>query len=292
MDSLAYSMLKQKLMSSKADSFQLAIDTIYGIVHETSFVPVKQKRDKGSDGFLFGTTSLAVYAPEKYLLSDFKKKTKDDFLKYQQNWKNSFPVWNVLTNLENTGEMLTHVNGLYSAANLVSVTSTCDLVRAQSWSKIARIFKALGLPESYLSYDIFTMIVDDVSAFGQGTMHYDNPIYVTEKIQLNVEDEESRESFLEEYESYLVDFGSIQKVLSSFPKEKVAVLRGKVLSTYQSLGGQFLERLSATAMILSGTRSADDYYCLHIRKILFYLFEQCLVGRKTTLENNHASPGN
>lgn len=282
-------MLKQKLMSLKADGFQAAIDTIYSIVHENSFVPVKQKKDKGTDGFLAGTTSLAVYAPEKYYLTDFKKKTKDDFIKYQKNWKTSYPVWNVVTNLDNTGEMISHVKSLYSGAELVSVSSTCDLIRNQSWSKISRIFKALGMPEMYLSYDIFMMIVEDISSFGQGMSGYGNPLYVKEKIELNIEDDEYRDSFLEEYESYLGDFGTIQRILGSFDPEKVRVMRFKVLSTYQTLSGNFLERLNATTMILSGTRSTDDFYCLHIRKILFYFFEQCLIGRKTESEKNNVS---
>jgi hypothetical protein len=288
MDSLAYSMLKQKIMSQKASDFQNTIDTIYGIVYEKSFVPVKQKRDKGSDGFVNSDTSLALYAPERYQLADFRKKTKSDFEKYRENWQSQYPHWNVLTNLENTGEMISHINGLYQYAELVSVTSICDLIRNQTWSKIARIFKSLDLPESYLSYDLFSMIIDDLSRLNGVREDYTNPVYIKEKIEINISNDSDRTSFIDEYENYLPEFGIIQRILGEYDSCRIDSLRSRILTVFQMTSGDFLHKFSTTVLMLSATRSNDDYYCLHVRKLLFYFFEQCLIGLKVKTEIKNA----
>jgi hypothetical protein len=285
-------MLKTKLMSMTNVRFQDCIDTIYGIIYEDKYTPVKQKRDKGTDGLLSSTTSLAIYAPEKYSLADFKKKTSSDYKKYKNNWQINYPSWNVITNKENTGEMLLHVKGLYEKADLISVTSICDSIRNQSWSKIARIFKALELPDYYLSYDVFSMIIDDITSDDGSDLDYSRPIYIKDKIDLNITDEEIREAFLIEYEEYFEKFQVLQKILSRFDTGKVLALRSKINMTYQSLRGNFIQKLSSLVSILSQGRENDDYYQSHVRIIIFYFFEQCLIGKKTESELNHATPRN
>lgn len=222
MDQLAYEMLKSKLMSLTGINYQYAIDTIYSIVYGSDFTSIKQKRDKGSDGFVFGNTSLAIYAPEKHTLSEFKKKTQSDFKKYDTNWKSLYPSWQVITNRETTGEMILQVNKLYRNSELISVINICDLIRNQNWSKILRIFKSLGLAEQYLTYNIFSMIIDDLTSSVDTNIEYSSPTYIGDKVDLNIDDIYSREIFIEEYESLFSSFQILQNVLSEYDKTKVS----------------------------------------------------------------------
>lgn len=54
--------------------------------------------------------------------------------------------------------------------------------------------------------------------------------------------------------------------------------------------GLFLERLANLTEILSMTKPDDDYYHYHIRIIVMYFFEQCLIGKRTKEERVNVTP--
>ena len=288
MDKIAVDFLKDKLLNLKGNEFQNAMDGIMSIIYERDYTEVKQKRDKGCDGILYNQKILAAYAPEKYDLADFKKKTNDDFKKYSTHWQNTHKKWAVVTNTELTSSMILHVNSLYHDSEIIGVLDLISIIRNAPWVKVIKIFRALQIPERYCTYDLFSFVIEDLigSNDPEDNLPYEKPIYIEEKISLNILDEESIEIFTEEYEEYFEDYKIIANILSNYSPNDVSALRNKIRSNYLVLAGSFLEKIVSLTIFLAGERK-DEIYKQYIRKLVFYFFEQCLIGIKTKIEKKN-----
>lgn len=287
MDNIAREILKTKLKSFKGTSFQDAVDRIFLIIYEAkNFVRVKQKRDKGSDGILNQDTILAAYAPEVYYLRDFKKKTKSDYDSYNKNWSKTHKNWTVVTNLETTAEMITFVSSLRKGSIILCIERLLELVGGQTWTKKSSIFKALDIPERYLTNDVLATAVEDLIKLcdTNNSFHpYEKPVYIQDKIDLNV-CQENVEYFLDEYEESLAVFSVIQHAIKSHNINSVSAIRSKIRNTYMEVAGTFEEKFKLMVNLLSGEKKTDEYYKYHMRIVLLYFFEQCLFGIKTNEE--------
>lgn len=289
MDNIVRGVLKTKIMGLKATSFQDALDRIYLCIYgEGGFQRVKQKHDGGSDGIINGETVLAAYAPEKYNLNDFKKKVRADFKSYTTNWESTHNKWEVVTNLEATAQMIKFVNGLKNGASLICIEGLLQKIDKQTWTVKTAIFRALDIPEYYLSNDVISTVIEDliqISAEDGPFEPYEKPAYIQDKLELNVS-EEHVATFMDEYEESLAVFPIISTVVKSRPKENVSAIRNKVRSTYTSLSGSFEKRLSRLVNIMCQEKLGDDYYSYNMRIVMVYFFEQCLFGRKPESEVN------
>lgn len=286
MDNVAAEILRQQLWSRKGTAFQEALDKIFSIIHGDNFTQIKQKKDQGCDGILQGSVVLAAYAPERPNLPAFKKKIGDDFEGYKNNWAATHPKWTVVCNDEITAAMLKHVKDLKPDASTISLDGLVDEIKKQNWSKKNLIFKALGIPDHYLSNDVFGTIVEDLIKTSEDKVSqvpYSHPTYIDKKIELNLEIEH-KDSFSDEYFENLDKFSLIQAVVGSHTPETIFSLRAKIRSEYQSLSGSFSERLSVMTDRLCSNKKNDDYYRGSVRVLLIYFFEQCLFGRKTEQE--------
>jgi len=286
MDNIARSVLQKKLESLKATYFQDALDKIFHTIFGSDFTQIKQKQDKGADGILNGDTIIAAYAPEKYSLSDFKVKIGDDFDKYKTNWQSTHPFWQVICNLELTTSMQKIVTELKADAKILCISGLVELIRKQSWTKRSLIFKSLDIPDNYLSNDILGTVIEDLiklSDESSKSIPYEKPTFIEEKTTLNLEPE-NVELFLEEYEQHLAYFSALAHVVKDQSTKNIQALRSKIRTTYMSSSGSFSQKLKNMNDVLSGSKNNDEYYCLHLRIVLIYFFEQCLFGQKTSAE--------
>lgn len=287
MDNIVREILKVKLSSYKGTAFQDALDRVFLCVYgESGFQRVKQKKDAGSDGIVNGVTILAAYAPEKYTLSDFKKKVKGDFESYKKNWEDTHGEWKVVTNLESTAQMIQSVNKLKNGSTIICLESLLHMISKQTWTVKLSIFRALDIPEKYLCSDaIFTVIEDLIQLSSEEAIFqpYEKPAYILDKIELNVS-EEHKESFLEEYEESLSYFSGVAHVVKSKAQPSVSAIRSKVRSTYNSLSGSFEKRMRELVNIMAQEKCDDDYYMYNMRIVMLYFFEQCLYGQKPASE--------
>lgn len=287
MDNIVREVLKAKIMALKATAFQDALDRIYLCVYgEHGFQRVKQKRDGGSDGIVSGDTVLAAYAPEKYYLNDFKKKVGADFDSYRTNWESTHYNWKVVTNLESTAQMIKFVNEKKPGSSIICIEGLLQIISDQTWTIKIAIFRALDIPEQYLSNDVISTVIEDliqISGEGEQFEPYERPAYIQDKIELNVS-KDHQASFIDEYEETLASFSTISSVVKSRSQESVAAIRSKIRSTYISLSGSFEQRLNELVKIMAQGKVRDDYYSHNMRLVMLYFFEQCLFGLKPDSE--------
>jgi len=286
LDNIARSVLNNKINSLKATYFQDSLDKIFLTIYGDDFTRIKQKHDKGSDGILNGETIIAAYAPEKYSLADFKKKVGLDYETYKKNWKNTHSKWLVICNFEITSSMKMFVNGLKSDAKTMCIEGLIELIRKQTWTKKKLIFQSLDMPDTYLSNDLLSIIIDDilnVSDCVGAIQPYEKPLYIEDKVRLNL-DPEQIELFLDEYEEYLTLFSSIKAVIKDHNPQNIQALRSKIRVTYMGLNGTFSNKMMVMCEMLSGSKVNDDIYFYHMRAVIIYFFEQCLFGIKSPAE--------
>lgn len=289
MDNILREILKVKIRGLKATAFQDALDRINLCIYgEGGFQRVKQKHDGGSDGIINGETILAVYAPEKYNLSDFKKKVGDDFKSYTANWESTHSKWIVVTNLEATAQMIKFVNELKAGASVLCIEGLLQKIDKQTWTVKTAIFRALDIPDHYLSNDVISTVIEDliqISTQDEPFEPYEKPAYIQDKIELNASVEHVA-TFMDEYEESLAIFPIISTVVKSRSQGSIAAIRSKVRSTYTSLSGSFEQKFNELVDIMCQGKSRDDYYSHNMRIVMLYFFEQCLFGKKPKSEVN------
>ncbi|WP_345882242.1 hypothetical protein [Shewanella algae] len=289
MDNIVREVLKTKITGLRATAFQEALDRIYHCIYgEIGFQRVKQKHDGGSDGIVNGEIVLAAYAPERYSLNDFKKKVGADFNSYARNWESTHGKWEVVTNLEATAQMIQFVSGLKNGSPIICIEGLLQKIDSQTWTVKMAIFRALNIPDHYLSNDVISTVIEDliqISDKGDSFEPYEKPAYIQDKIELNVSGE-NLDSFLDEYEEYLAIFPLISSIIKSRTQQNVSSIRSKVRSTYTSLSGSFEKRLSELVNIMSQGKMQDDYYSYNMRIVMVYFFEQCLFGKKPKSEEH------
>lgn len=290
MDNIVREIVKSKITSFKGTGFQDALDRIFLCIYgEEGFQRVKQKRDGGSDGIVNGTTVIAAYSPEKYNLNDFKKKISGDFASYTNNWETTHSGWNVVTNLESTAQMIKYVSSLKKDAQIICIESLLQLISSQTWTVKLSIFRALDIPEKYISNDVISTVIEDLiqtSDEGTNFKPYEKPAYIQDKIKLNVSSEH-RDAFIDEYEESLALFPTVAHVIKSRTQSSVLAIRSKVRTTYTSLSGTFEKRMNDLVNIMAQEKCDDDYYVHNMRVVMLYFFEQCLYGQKPKSETGN-----
>lgn len=287
MDNILRDILKSKIMGLKATAFQDAMDRIFLCIYgENKYQRVKQKHDGGSDGIVNSDTILAAYAPERYNLTDFKRKVGDDFKSYKKNWESSHGKWQVITNLEATAQMIKFVGNLKAGATIVCIDKLLQRIAEQTWSVKLDILRALDIPSHYLSVDLISTIIEDLIKISESDIKfppYNKPVYIQDKIKANCSLDYQKQ-FSDEYEDALSIFPIISNILKSRSRLDVASIRSKIRNTYGSLAGSFEEKLNTMVNIMSQRNSSDDCYSGSMRIVIIYFFEQCLFGLRPSSE--------
>ncbi|WP_338761998.1 hypothetical protein WAF17_16720 [Bernardetia sp. ABR2-2B] len=298
MESTTRDIIKERIRSKKEIHFQGFVNFLYTKCYgSTRFTTIKQKRDGGSDGVLDGNTILAVYGPNQLDLNKFKKKLgksgnakePGDFEKYEKNFSDKYPNWQVVYNNEMTTSRVEYLRELKSDVILVGVDDLVELISVQNYADIEAIGKWLEIKNSLISNDLLYEVVigmlrleEDTSV--QISSFIESAIDPQEKIEINFSGEEI-DRVTEELIDGMKYFGALDTMFKG-KSDKVNILKKKVrdaLEDYNDTLYNSLKKYEKRAAETSN-KTSDDKYKYYLRCVLLYLFERCYIGKKTLAE--------
>lgn len=289
MESTLELIIKGKIKDLKDNNFQAFINTLY-TVYFSNFIVVKQKHDKGSDGIIDNKTVIACYAPEKHVLSSFKKKIdcekqdkKGDFQKYRDNLQTEYPYWQVVYNGEWTMEMIQYVQNLKKDTELIGLHRILQMIHELTWTKKNEIFDYLGIKDEYRILSIVNEIIEDIIKENENLkgerLKYKSP-RLEEKIPINYSQEDLDLAQLE-VQSFYQNAHIISEIIGENTDRQTQLLI-KIITDYNATNQNFMfkERKQLLIEKYAKGKISDDYYCHYINNLLLYVFEKCLIGKK------------
>lgn len=286
MNSLLRNSFRHAIKMKSETAFQEFVAFLFAAAHGAAFTTLKQKRDKGSDGILNGNTILAVYGPESYSLSGFKKKIGDDYTNYSTNWKSSHPLWMVVFNGDFLANMVQFVEMKHAGTVKMGLSELVEMIERLSWTNIRRIGEYLGIPTELLLNDLIGEVVDDLVKAGEsGNVTSDRPnaVYIEDKIALNFERSEVPKA-TDDYYECLTYFDATEKMLRERSAMEVSALRQRIRRDFDTLSGGFKQRFQGLLDRYCEAHPADDLYRFAVTVLLTFFFEHCLIGTKSPKE--------
>lgn len=299
--SVTENLVKQQVQALQKDNFQEFIVFLLFIVHTTDgFASTREIKDKGADGLIETTkTVIACWGPQQRPAGQLKKayetKFKVDYDAYQAHWQQDYPNWCVYTNHEPSPGEIAFVKNLKAGSLIKGVAAISEIIFGEiGVADRRRVLSKLGIPKQYLSSDIVSEIFEDILKIaGNGnSVTYTLAPYVPEKIELNVHADDVdtiQEEFDLAYEQY---FQAIWDSLEAFDDNEKKLIKSQMIGDYNSSQGKgFTNKLNAvTTKYLDKYHHADDNEMRTVIRALWYwLFEQCLVGKKTPGEKKRTA---
>lgn len=294
MDKLLKNAFKLQIQSKEGFEFEEFIDELFLLKYGVDkYVPIRRNKDKGNDGTILPEQKiLACYAPRKYNRTDFEikvvgaKNKEGDFEKYQKNWKTEYPNWEMYVNHEVAPEQLTLIQGLDGNTSIKGIDQILSMVDELISSKKRKLAAYLGI-ENFFIQDYIQEIINDLlnaSGVEDNILHFDKRALVPPqmKIELNFE-QEDWDGMNSEMVLVMEEFNTIAHILSGYEVDEINTLKRRIINDFNKLSGNFKERLYN--LTEQYTREygnlKDDEYVKCVKSILLYMFEQCLIGRKT-----------
>ncbi len=255
-----------------------------------NFTPMRNVRDKGCDG-LFNNERriIACYGPRAYDKNDFEKKADDDFSSYSTHWESKYEKWGMVVNHMLSPDQPLKVESLKERSTIMGSEQLVHIIHDElSSAKRRKIARFLRVDEEYISSDYFKQIIEDLlenAEAGDQEIPYERPTYIGEKIEINF-DADDIDSAMNEYELSISGFGTVKNLIGSYEDSEITRLKRRIINDYQRCSGSLKDRLTQMTDLYLGKYSDgdDDEYREHIRTILLYHFEQCLIGKKTAGE--------
>ena len=286
-----------QIQSKEGFEFEEFIDELlllkYGV---DNYTPIRRIKDKGNDGTILSEQKiLACYAPRKYSKADFETKVlgaknkEGDFEKYQKNWKTEFPHWEIYVNHEVAPEQLTLIQGLDGNTSIKGIDQILMIIDELASNKKRKLASYLGIENFFIQDYIQDIINDLLNATGieDNILHFDRKTLVPpqKKIELNFE-QEDWDGMNSEMLLVMEEFNTIANILSGYEVDEINTLKRRIINDYNKLSGNFKERLYS--LTEQYTREygnlKDDEYGKCVKSLLLYMFEQCLIGKKTDKE--------
>jgi len=286
-----------QIQSKEGFGFEEFIDELFLLKYGVDdYIPIRRNKDKGNDGTVLPEQKiLACYAPRKYSKTDFETKVlgatnkEGDFEKYQKNWKEKFPNWEMYVNHEVSPEQLTIIQALDGNTSIKGIDQLLSIIDELVSSKKRKLAAYLGI-ESFFIQDYIQDIINDLlnaSAEEDKAIHFDKRTLVPpqKKIELNFE-QEDWDGMNSEMMLVMEEFNTINNILSGYTDDEINTLKRRVINDYNKLSGSFKERLYnlTDQYIQAYGNSKDDEYVKCVKSVLLYMFEQCLIGKKTDSE--------
>lgn len=283
MDSILKTLLKAAIEGKKDTAFQDIIDSIYSLKYGHCFTPVKQKRDKGCDGIVENKRVLSVYAPERQNLTEFKKKSKNDFEKYRENWILTHPDWEYVYNGEFTALMVQHLDSLKHGCLKTDINALLNMIGELPNSKRRDLAIEMGINEQFIINDVLKKVVEDLFKIADQSLErmpsHRPPPYIEDKIRLNYSETDVDDA-LKMYELVYPYFGDLRDVLKAYRDYEVGALKTRLTDCYARLSGGFKHRFVVLVEQFSEQNKDDDYYVLFVKVVLVYFFEICVIGER------------
>lgn len=294
MDTLLRNAFKKQIEARTGFDFEDFIDELFLLKYGVNdYVPIRRVGDKGNDGTILTEQKvLACYAPRKYSRTDFETKVLGsankggDFGKYQTNWKSQYPNWEMYVNHEVSPDQLSLVQGLEGNTSIKGIDQILLIIDELTSSKKRKLASFLEI-ENFFILDYIQDIINDLlnaSVSENKALHFDKRSLVPpqKKIELNFE-QEDWDGMHSEMMLVMEEFTTITSILSGYTDDEINTLKRRIISDYNKLSGNFKERLYN--LTEQYTREygniKDDEYIKCVKSVLLYMFEQCLIGRKT-----------
>lgn len=289
---------KLQIQSRQGFDFEDFIDELFLLKYGVdNYVPIRRVGDRGNDGTILTEQKiLACYAPRKYSKIDFETKVsgsankEGDFDKYRKNWKDKYPNWEMYVNHEVSPDQLILIQGLEGNTFIKGIDQILSIIENDlTSSKRRKLASFLGI-ESYFIQDYIQEIINDllnVSILEDEALHFDKKSLIPpqKKIKLNFE-QEDWDGMYSEMALVMEEFKTISSILSGYDDDEINTLKRRIISDYNRLSGSFKVRLYIILEQYAREYGniKDDEYMRCIKSILLYMFEQCLIGKKTESE--------
>jgi hypothetical protein len=172
---------------------------------------------------------------------------------------------------------------------LLGLQHLLELINRQYWGRIRKLADYLRIEQEYLVLDIFDEIVRDLLRKPPseiGPPDYTQPVYIKEKIPLNFTGEDI-ENIKDEYQDSLKDFNNLKTIMKEYSDHQLSALKTRVRLDIEKFSGTFKKKLDHLTEYYSEKYKHDDLYKSFVRVLLIYLFEQCILGKKTEKEKRN-----
>lgn len=277
--------IKVAIDGLKENNFQDFMNELLIKKYGINFTPIRPKKDKGGDGILYNTTIIQAYAPNK--IERFKRKIKEDYEKYKENWMSKYPKWCIVFNGQFTADMLLSIDELDRGIKRCDINHILELINSLHFPIIREIARDdLRIDEEHIIYDVLKKIIDDLLKNNPSSNSIDEhlqPPYIEDKVKLNYS-EEDIQGALNEYKEMIPDISKFESILKCYEDEDIKVLKNKVTTEFSKLAGDFKTRLNNLNELFAERNKNDDRYKYAVRVVLIYFFETCRIGKKTSEE--------
>ncbi len=292
MDNPLQNTFKIQIQSLYKIDFQNFITKLFMFRHGAeNYIPPRDIKDKGADGIIISKeTVVACYGPEKIDKQRYTDKIEGDFKSYKDNWIKRYKNWMFVTNNDIPEWAIRKINLLKKDAIQVGLKNIIQIIEELSSYQKRELGNYLNIDKTLFAQDYLKNIIEDLlkdSTFTDENVKYKQRIDFPEKLELNFKKHDI-DDVLFEYDSYIENgvFNDILGLLSAYDDEDFEKLKHRIKYDYSNKSGNFKNRLQQiTEQYLNKYASEnDDEYLYYIRGILIYLFEQCLIGKKTKEE--------
>jgi hypothetical protein len=295
MEQLLKNAFKIQIESKKGFDFEDFIDELFLLKYGAdNYLPIRKVRDNGNDGTVISERKiLACYAPKKYARKDFEEKvlgtkTKTgDFEKYKLEWESHFANWEMLVNHDIAPEQLTIIDNLEGNTSIKGIKQIISIIEELPRIKLRKLAKFLEI-DNFIIQDYIRDILNDLltnSIVNEEIIKYKHAPYVPKKIEINY-DEKDIDGALSEFLEISQNFSFVETILVGYEDDEKGKIKFRVIEDFNKLSGSFKEKLSNLTIQYTekyGNISDDDYR-FYVKTILLYMFEQCLIGKKTEKE--------
>lgn len=297
MNRLLKNAFKLQINSKEGFEFEEFIDELFLLKYGVdNYIPIRRNKDKGNDGtILIEQRILACYAPRKYSKKDFETKVlggkniEGDFEKYQKNWEAKFPNWEMYVNHEVAPEQFSIIQSLDGNSSIKGIDQILSIIDDLDSSKKRKLAAFLGI-ENFFIQDYIEEIINDLLNFSSeknNPLHFDKKALIPPqiKIELNFKKEDWDGMHLE-MKLVMEEFYTITKILGGYNDDEISIIKTRIVSDYNKLSGNFKNRLYnlSDQYTREYGNVKDDEYTKCVKSLLLYMFEQCLIGRKTENE--------
>lgn len=295
MELLLKNVFKIQIENKLGFDFEDFIDELFLLKYGAdNYLPIRKVRDNGNDGTIISERKiLACYAPKKYARKDFEVKVlgtntiTGDFEKYKLEWESNFPNWEMLVNHDVAPEQLTIIDNLDGNTSIKGIKQIISIIEDLPRTKLRKLAKFLEI-ENFVIQDYIRDILNDLltnSIVNDQIIKYKHAPYIPKKIEINY-NEEDVVGAMSEFIEISQNFNIVENILVGYEDDEKGKIKYRVIEDFNKLSGSFKEKLNnLTIQYIEkyGNINDDDYH-FYVKTILLYMFEQCLIGKKTEKE--------
>ncbi|MNR07962.1 hypothetical protein D3C85_1240960 [compost metagenome] len=193
----------------------------------------------------------------------------------------------MLVNHDVAPEQLTIIDNLDGNTSIKGLKQILSIIENLPRTKLRKLAKFLEI-DSFIIQDYIRDILNDLltnSDLKEEIILYRHALYVPKKIGINY-NEEDVDGALSEFLEISQNFSFVENILAGYEDDEKGKIKFRVIEDFNKLSGSFKEKLNNLTNQYTekyGSVSDDDYR-FYVKTILLYMFEQCLIGKKTEKE--------